>query len=131
MPGVPQLIERLAAREGVLLGLCTGNLARGAELKLSAAGLWGRFGFGGYGSDAEIRSDIVRTAWERAKKLGASSALVIGDTPRDVLAAHDAGLPACGVATGRWTVHDLAAHGAEAVVESFADLERAEKILLG
>jgi phosphoglycolate phosphatase-like HAD superfamily hydrolase len=131
LPGASALIERLASRSDVLLGLCTGNVASGAELKLVSAGLWGRFRFGGYGSDAEPRAEIVRTAWRRAQELGASEALVIGDTPRDILAAHDAGLPACGVATGRYTLHDLAAHGADIVLRDFTDLEESLKLLLG
>jgi phosphoglycolate phosphatase-like HAD superfamily hydrolase len=131
LAGVPELIERLRVRSDVLLGLCTGNLARGAELKLTGAGLWGPFRFGGYGSDAEPRADIVRTAWRRARELGATDAVVIGDTPRDILAAHDAGLPACGVATGRYSVHELAEHGAELVLPDFADFARAEELLLG
>lgn len=130
-PGVPELIERLRARNDVLLGLCTGNLLRGAELKLTSAGLWDAFRFGGYGSDAEPRPDIVRAAWQRARALGATEALVIGDTPRDVLAAHDAGLPACAVATGRWTLQQLAEHGAEVVLEDFTDVSRSEGLLLG
>src|SRR5207302_2661718 len=130
LPGAAALVQRLAARSDVLLGLCTGNLARGAELKLSAAGLWGPFRFGGYGSDAEPRADIVRAAWRRAQELGARDALVIGDTPRDILAAHDAGLRACGVATGRWTVHDLATHGADVVLRDFSDRDEAVRLLL-
>jgi phosphoglycolate phosphatase len=131
LPGVTALLERLQARAGVVLGLCTGNLARGAELKLTCAGLWGSFRFGGYGSDAEPRAEIVRTAWSRARELGATEGLVIGDTPRDVLAAHDAGLPVCGVATGRYSVHELAEHGAELVLADFSDVERSELLLLG
>jgi len=130
LPGVPELLERLRARSDVLLGLCTGNLARGAELKLTGAGLRGPFRFGGYGSDAEPRADIVRAAWRRARELGAREALVIGDTPRDILAAHDAGVAACGVATGRYSVHELAEHGAELVLQDFADVARAEQLLL-
>lgn len=130
LPGVAELVRRLAARSEVLLGLCTGNLARGAELKLSSAGLWGPFRFGGYGSDAEPRVEIVRTAWRRAQELGARAGLVIGDTPRDILAAHDAGLPSCGVATGRWSVHDLAAHGADLILRDFSDVDTAERLLL-
>jgi phosphoglycolate phosphatase len=129
-PGVPELIARLRSRSDVLLGLCTGNVARGAELKLTAAGLWGAFRFGGYGSDAEARPDVVRAAWKRARDLGASEALVIGDTPRDVLAAHEAGLPACGVATGRWTVQQLAEHGAEVLLQDFSDVAESERLLL-
>jgi phosphoglycolate phosphatase len=131
LPGVEELLVRLAARSDVLLGLCTGNLRRGAEIKLRSAKLWGQFRFGGYGSDAEPRPDIVRTAWQRAKELGATEALVIGDTSRDILAAHEAGLPACGVATGRFTVHELAEHGAELIAQDFADVAAAERLLTG
>ncbi|MGE5047909.1 MAG: HAD family hydrolase [Deltaproteobacteria bacterium] len=129
-PGVPELLGRLRVRSDVLLGLCTGNLERGAQLKLQSAGLWGDFRFGGYGSDAEPRPDIVRAAWGRAQALGATSAIVIGDTPRDVLAAHEAGLPACGVATGRFSVQELLAHGAEMVLPDFSDVAQSERLLL-
>ena len=131
LPGIAALVPRLQARSDVLLGLCTGNLARGAELKLVSAGLWGPWKFGAYGSDAEPRPEIVRTAWRRAQELGATEALVIGDTPRDILAGHEAGLPVCAVATGRWTVHDLATHGAEMVAQDFSDPEAAERLLTG
>jgi phosphoglycolate phosphatase-like HAD superfamily hydrolase len=131
LPGVAALIQRLVARADVLLGLCTGNLERGAELKLSSAGLWSAFRFGGYGNDAEPRAEIVRTAWRRAREAGATEGLVVGDTPRDVLAAHDAGLPACGVATGRYSVHELAEHGAELLLPGFDDPAKSEQLLLG
>lgn len=130
LPGIADLVARLESRSDVILGLCTGNLARGAELKLRSAGLWGPWKFGGYGSDAEPRAEIVRTAWQRAQELGATEALVIGDTPRDILAAHEAGLPACGVATGRWSLHDLTAHGADMVAQDFSDPAAAERLLL-
>ena len=123
-----ELLRRLDGK--ALLGLCTGNHVRGAELKLSSAGLWGCWKFGGYGSDAEPRVEIVRTAFRRAQELGATDALVIGDTPRDILAAHEAGLPACGVATGRWSIHDLATHGAEKVIATFGDIEASIRLLL-
>jgi len=129
-PGAVDLIARLSRRPDVLLGLCTGNLEAGARLKLGSVGLWAPFRFGGFGSDAEERADIVRAARSRAQALGATEAMVVGDTPRDVLAAHEAGVPVCGVATGRWSVHDLAAHGADAVLSSFADVDRAEAVLL-
>jgi phosphoglycolate phosphatase len=130
LPGVSELLQRLAARSDVILGLCTGNLEQGARLKLRCAGLWEYFRFGGYASDAEPRPDIVRIAWTRARELGARQGLVIGDTPRDILAAHEAGLPACGVATGRWSVHDLATHGPEVLLNDFADPVRAEQLLV-
>ena len=131
LPGVKELLQRLAARSDVVLGLCTGNLEQGARLKLACAGLWEYFRFGGYASDAEPRPEIARIAWMRARELGAEQGLVIGDTPRDILAAHEAGLPACGVATGRWSIHDLATHGPEVLLHDFTDPVRAEELLVG
>ena len=130
-PGVSELLPLLDQRPGVLLGLCTGNLETGALHKLASVGLWKHFRFGGYGSDAEPRPDIVRAAWRRAQALGATEALVIDDTPRGVHAAHAAGLPACGVATGRFSVQELAEGGADLVAESFRDLEASLSLLLG
>jgi phosphoglycolate phosphatase-like HAD superfamily hydrolase len=130
-PGILALIEQLAARSDVLLGLCTGNLDRGAELKLSSVGLLRHFRFGGFGSDAEHRPDIVRCAWRRALSAGATDGLVIDDTPRGIRAAHEAGLPACGVATGRWTARELSEQGADLVVDDFSDLPKSLATLLG
>ncbi len=131
LPGIDALIARLHARADVLLGLCTGNVERGARAKLSGTGLLTRFRFGGYGSDAEPRADIVRAAWRRAQALGAKSGLVIGDTPRDVSAAHEAGLPALGVATGRFSTDELLQSGADKVLADFSDLAASESLLLG
>lgn len=131
LPGARALLDDLFPRPDVLVGLCTGNLEEGARLKLQSTGLWGPYRFGGFGSDREDRPDIVRLAWERARALGATEGLVIGDTPRDIEAAHAAGLPCCGVATGRYRTHDLAVHGAELVLEGFGELEKARAILLG
>jgi phosphoglycolate phosphatase len=128
LPGVPELLARLESRS--LLGLCTGNVEKGAEIKLRSAGLWGRWKFGGYGSDAEPRAEIVRIAWKRAQALGATSALVIGDTPRDILAAHDAGLRCCAVATGRFSTHELAENGADIVVADFSDVAKSISLVL-
>ena len=130
-PGVLELIPRLAEENGLLLGLCTGNLERGAELKLRSTNLWHHFAFGGYGSDAEHRPDIVRAAWKRAQERGATEGVVIDDTRRGVLAAHIAGLPAIGVATGRETAQGLSELCGPLVAESFADLERALALLTG
>ena len=67
----------------------------------------------------------------RAARNAGAEAIVIGDTPRDILAAHDAGLPSCGVATGRWSIHDLATHGADKVIADFSDIDTATRLLLG
>jgi len=58
MPGVGAALDLLDER-GHVLGLATGNVARGAEIKLTRGDLWRRFGFGGYGSDSADRGRLV------------------------------------------------------------------------
>jgi beta-phosphoglucomutase-like phosphatase (HAD superfamily) len=120
MPGVRDLLTRLRAAD-ILLGLTTGNVEAAAHIKLERAHLNEFFGFGGYGSDATDRTDLTRRAIERAGLLCGSPidpvrCDVVGDTPRDVAAAHGAGAIAVGVATGVYSTDELSAAGAEHVL---------------
>jgi phosphoglycolate phosphatase-like HAD superfamily hydrolase len=140
LPGVAELLPRLA-RAGALLGLCTGNLAAGARVKLARGGLDRHFGFEppgvfGFADDAEAREEIVAAALRRAslhlgRTIRPEEALVIGDTPRDVSAAHACGVPVLAVATGRFTVAELSACGAALAVASLEAPEAAEILLAG
>jgi len=111
--GVPEAMK--LCERGHVLGLCTGNLREGARIKLTHGKLWHHFPFGGFGSDAADRAEIVRIAMQRGRAAGATGdTWVIGDTPKDVAAAHAAGALALGVATGSFSVDDLRACGADA-----------------
>jgi phosphoglycolate phosphatase-like HAD superfamily hydrolase len=138
LPGVVAALEALRAR-GVPHGLCTGNVREGAHLKLRRGGLDGHFewsdgAIGGFAADGEARHRVVSAALARAAaRLGPvapAQALVVGDTPRDIAAAHEVGCPVLAVATGRYRTDELAALGAEHVVETLAD-PRALELLLG
>ncbi len=138
-PGVEPLLAALAERRA-LVGLCTGNVARGARIKLARGGLDRWFGFGpddvtGFAEDGEAREHIVAAAVRRASAragspIDPSQALVIGDTPRDVVAAHAIGCPVLAVATGRFDVDALRAEGADFVVPTLAH-PAAAALLLG
>jgi phosphoglycolate phosphatase-like HAD superfamily hydrolase len=136
-PGVRELLGRLQARSGeLLLGLLTGNIAPGAELKLSSAGLGGIFAFGAFGSDAERRDDLPPVAVARAHahcgvRFTGSDVVVIGDTPHDVACGRAIGVRAVAVATGRHDAGSLRACGADAVLDDFADTEAALAVVLG
>ncbi len=121
------VVEALrAARERELgIGLGTGNLVEGARIKLSRVGVYEEFAFGGFGSDAEDRTELLRHGAERgARHLGAPLAdcrvVVIGDTPKDVSAARGIGAECIGVATGTYAVEALRECGATHVFPSLA-----------
>ena len=97
-------------------------------LKLGAFDLesWVDLEVGGYGSDPhEARSDLVAVARERAaaKYAPAVDTVLVGDTPLDVRAAHEAGARAVAVASGPYDAEALREAGADAVLEDLVDTE--------
>jgi phosphoglycolate phosphatase-like HAD superfamily hydrolase len=119
LAGVRESLTFIRSRGGVLCGLATGNLERGAAIKLARGDLNGFFQFGGFGSDAEARVEIVRMAIRRAAAHAGGEpieAVVIGDTPRDIEAAHAASTFAVGVASGRFDQSTLLGCGANLVI---------------
>src|SRR4051812_11912991 len=135
-PGAREALEALAARDGVVQSLLTGNLEANAALKLRAFDLDGLLDFevGGYGSDPhEERADLVEVARRRArdKYREPAGTVLIGDTPLDVRAAHAAGARAVAVATGPYSVDELRESGAEAVLEDLRDAERVAAAVTG
>lgn len=136
LPGVPALLDALARRDDVTLGLLTGNLVDGARAKLEAVGIDPElFRIGAFGTDHELRPHLPEIAQRRARDvLGidvpGSRVVIIGDTPADVECGKGIGARAIGVATGRYSTHELAAHGAVAVFESFVDTEAVVSAIL-
>jgi phosphoglycolate phosphatase len=129
LPGVPEVLARLA-EQGYLLGLLTGNLASIAYAKMRQAGLAHYFFTGGFGEESLDRADLVPVALAHAVAtfglpLTAGDAVIVGDTPLDVVAGQAHGALTCGVATGRFSTDTLRATGADLVLESLTDYERA------
>jgi phosphoglycolate phosphatase len=101
LPGAIEALRYLATLPDVRLGVATGNVRRGAELKLQRAGLDGWFGFGGYGCDSPRRAELVARAIERGRcDHTVREVVVVGDTVHDIAAARACGAIACAVATG-------------------------------
>ncbi len=135
LPGVPELMATLSTQSSVALGLATGNIEEGARIKLDRADLTSFFTFGGYGSDAENRTELIRTAIERGlQEISPASAvdiLLIGDTPRDVVHARTAGVRTLAVATGRYSVESLLAYKPDFVMPNLNCTEQIMEILNG
>ncbi len=103
--GIKILLRRLSREPGILLGLGTGNIERGARIKLGPSGFNGYFRFGGFGGDGLRRDVILKKAAWRARALArrrvpARDIFVIGDTPHDVAAGRAAGFKTIAVGTG-------------------------------
>ena len=130
LAGVSELLDalRMPEAEGrVLVGLLTGNVARGAALKLEAAGLDpGRFAVGAFGSDSAYRPDLPAVAVQRAaartgRTFHGPDVVVVGDTPEDVACGQPIGARVVAVATGNFGVDDLRAAGAAHVFRDLSD----------
>ncbi len=135
MPGVREVLDRLAADPGVVQTLVTGNVPQVAAAKVAAFGLTGVFDaeVGGYGTDDSVRATLVRRSLERAEaKYGERfRPVVVGDTGHDVSAALANGAVAIGVATGRVSMAELAGAGAHTVLPDLSDVDAAVRALRG
>ena len=133
-PGVPVLLERLAADGRFELALVTGNVRGGAWRKLAAAGVGGPFRYGAFGSDSEHRDELPPLALERAERHTGSAfdpgeVWVVGDTPADIRCGRRSGLRTLAVATGRPGREELTRHGPEALVDDLSATDRVLELL--
>jgi phosphoglycolate phosphatase len=131
LPGAASILDAVAKLDGVRQTVVTGNVRRVAEIKLQVFGLDRQIDFdlGGYAEASDIRADLVRIAYHRTTSAdgliyGIGEVLVIGDTPSDIEAAHEAGARALGVATGKSSETELREAGADAEFPDLADTDR-------
>jgi phosphoglycolate phosphatase-like HAD superfamily hydrolase len=127
--GIKRLVRRLSMEKGVLLGLGTGNMERGARIKLEPSGFNAYFLFGGYGSDGFHRPTLLRRAVRRAQKLvphriESDDVYVIGDTPLDVAAGRKAGYKTVAVGTGFAAWDDLVASRPDHIAKDFREIDQ-------
>jgi phosphoglycolate phosphatase-like HAD superfamily hydrolase len=144
LPGVVEILDILAARDDVALGLLTGNVARGAQKKLAYFGLERYFAFGSFGDEHPERDDIARAAvtvthrhlTDLAATNGHPAPLieslkftVIGDTPHDVRCARAIRAKAVAVATGGIDRETLAATHPDLLLDDLSDAEPILRLL--
>jgi phosphoglycolate phosphatase len=126
LPGVEEILEQAAGHPGVVQGLLTGNLRRGAQAKLGFHGLWDYFPIGAFADDSEARNELGPHALRRARghwglDFPAERVWIVGDTPHDIACARACGARALAVATGASRAAELAAFEPDAVLESLGD----------
>jgi phosphoglycolate phosphatase-like HAD superfamily hydrolase len=137
LPGVVEVLEELADRDGVRQTLLTGNLTANAALKVAAFDLLHYFDVevGAYGTDNADRLTLVPIALDRVRRLrdeqyDPDEVWVIGDTPNDLACARAAGVRCLLVGTGAVGSEPLDGLGAEATLADLSDTETVIRILL-
>ena len=126
MPGIPRLLDRIAAEPGWALGLLTGNMTQMARIKLGHFGLDGRFAFGGFGEMAVDRNALARALVERLGRehgVPPGRCIVVGDTEHDVACARAAGARVIAVATGTATRAELEAAEPDLLLDDLSGID--------
>lgn len=129
LPGVIPLLNTLQQlKSPPTLGLLTGNIQLGAEIKLSFYELWEYFTTGGFADDGEDRNEVATAAFNRGNRITSpkvkpSEVLVIGDTPRDITCAQFIDADVLAVATGKFTVDELKEHQPTHVAETLESVD--------
>ena len=133
LPGARELVSILDRHENLLLGLATGNIEEGARMKLDRAGLGSFFSFGGFGSDSEARTELIRIAIERGRDRAQSDVervFMIGDTPRDIVHGKEAGACTVAVASGSYSLEALKGYKPDFAIESLDPTDPVVNFLL-
>ncbi|WP_181801412.1 HAD family hydrolase [Streptomyces shenzhenensis] len=131
LPGAVSALKNVQAQPGYVPTVVTGNLKPNALLKLQAFDLTGFLDteIGGYSSDNDHRPSLVAVAQTRAHakygtRFSRSNTVIIGDSLEDVRTGLEGGAPVIAVASGKTSAVDLAAAGADVVLDSLEDVPR-------
>lgn len=128
LPGVLELLQRAAQQPDTTLGLLTGNLERGAKLKLEHYKLWHFFAFGAFSDDHHDRNELGAFALSRALEgtginFAGSQVDVIGDTGHDIACGKAFGARTVAIATGSWSREQLAEHHPDFLFDDLSDVD--------
>jgi phosphoglycolate phosphatase len=130
LPGAADALRELASRRDIIQSVLTGNTREAAELKLRTFDLdrYLALDIGAYGTDDDTRANLVKVARRRATAahgitFHSATTVLIGDTPNDVIAARDGGARIIAVATGSDSAEDLAAAGADTVLDDLTPID--------
>jgi phosphoglycolate phosphatase-like HAD superfamily hydrolase len=134
LPGVREALKAAADHGSIAQGLLTGNMRRGAQVKLAHHGLWEHFPFGAFADDSEVRNDLGPHALRRAREhhgveFAAANVWIIGDTPHDIACGKVIGAKTLAVATGGYTLEQLRARTPTVVLEHLEDTAEVMRLL--
>jgi phosphoglycolate phosphatase len=134
LPGILELLEDAVTKSDITLGLLTGNLERGAKLKLEHYDLWRFFAFGAFADDHHDRNELGAFALSRARsttgiEFSATQVDVIGDTSHDIACGKAFGARTIAVATGPWSRDQLAPHEPDFLFDDLANVDEVKRVL--
>lgn len=121
LPGIEELLN-LFKDKNILMGLVTGALRKTTRLKLKRARILNFFSIVVSGSDPHLkRSDLVNLALCQAKiehgfTRQKDNIFVFGDTPHDIIAGKETAVKTIAIATGSYSLKDLAAKSPDLLV---------------
>lgn len=126
LPGIITLLDELQQRQDAALALLTGNIVRGAEIKLRHFGLWDYFPFGAFADDHHDRNQLGPFATARAREehgedFPPERTYVLGDTPRDIECGRAFGAKTVAIATGNYSFEELASHAPDFLFRDLSD----------
>lgn len=127
MPHVNEVLESLAQKSHVSLGLATGNFKASAFHKLKKAGIAHHFKFGGYGCDSEDRLVLTQKAVTQAKKFlgqNISRIYLVGDSTHDMICGQAIGATTIAVCTGATKYPYLKNSGADFVIRDLSEFPK-------
>ncbi|MBI5073682.1 MAG: HAD hydrolase-like protein [Nitrospirae bacterium] len=132
--GIREALAEIEKRDDCMLGLLTGNIERGAMIKLETFDLDRYFEMGAYGDDDADRNRLLPVACEKLRKSKAldidyRDCIVIGDTPRDIECAKPYGAYSIAVATGPYSYSLLSETAADMVFHDLSDTDRLLSLL--
>lgn len=121
LDGVEILLQKLKADEQFSLGLLTGNILEGAQIKLSKNGLFEYFPIGAFGNDALKREQLPPFAIQRAEKYyghfyDRNDIWIVGDSINDIRCAHSNHIRCLAVASGHTKLEELELYHPDALV---------------
>lgn len=134
-PGTREILEWAHEHQEVHNALLTGNLKRGAFIKMEHFGMKKYFEFGAFADDSSDRNKLGPVALQRARDLLKKDfhieyTWIIGDTPKDIACARALGCKALAVATGDYSVAELKSFEPDLVLENLTDHQKVIELLM-
>jgi phosphoglycolate phosphatase-like HAD superfamily hydrolase len=129
--GVRGLLAVLATSPRHVTGVLTGNLTDVAEEKLARTDIRVYFSelfcADAYFERTSLVENAVRTCMTRYNLEARKDVVIVGDTPRDIVAANVSSVTPIGVSSGPYSMSQLSEAGA---VHVFANLESSKDLLV-